>query len=435
LVYDKVEQAGKGIPAMFGEVAVGDPAALASYIRDRRLPSVLDFPMSDSVLSFAGGGGATDFENMLKWDYLYNDGVNDSGVVSDRYSLVTFMGNHDQGRAAGIIANQSYGLSNAALAQRVNLGYAMLMTMRGAPTLYYGDEVGISGSGGDKAARQDMFPTQVSQWKTEARAGSQPIGNASALTITSHPILNTITKLGALRAAHPALTTGAMIVRKAVVTMPVEHGKKCTKEAQSKFSSKDRWEITCIKFSKKRQVWQVDNPRQVAAWSRIAQSDKREYVVLANSSDGKRVATITTSSPSTKFRGIFGSTTIRSSDKAGKLLVSIPARTVVVLRADGAVKSQLAAPTVTVGFNANGLSDEPEIVAQLSDRSVPVVVTFVYREDAAAQWKPLGVTDDGVYRMIVPSRILTADPSIQVAAIVKTASGLTSFSPTVSVTG
>jgi len=29
------------------------------------------------------------------------------------------------------------------------------------PTVYYGDEKGMTGSGGDKAARQDMFPTQV----------------------------------------------------------------------------------------------------------------------------------------------------------------------------------------------------------------------------------------------------------------------------------
>ena len=32
---------------------------------------------------------------------------------------------------------------------------------RGNPVVYYGDEQGFTGSGGDQDARQDMFPSQV----------------------------------------------------------------------------------------------------------------------------------------------------------------------------------------------------------------------------------------------------------------------------------
>ena len=32
---------------------------------------------------------------------------------------------------------------------------------RGNPVVYYGDEQGFTGAGGDQAARQDMFASQV----------------------------------------------------------------------------------------------------------------------------------------------------------------------------------------------------------------------------------------------------------------------------------
>ena len=35
--------------------------------------------------------------------------------------------------------------------------HAMLLTLRGVPVDYYGDEQGFAGTGGDKDARQDMF--------------------------------------------------------------------------------------------------------------------------------------------------------------------------------------------------------------------------------------------------------------------------------------
>src|SRR2546430_4605491 len=52
---------------------------------------------------------------------------------------------------------------------RVELGYDLMYLFRGAPTVYYGDEVGMIGRGGDQQARQDMFPTQVQEWRSEER--------------------------------------------------------------------------------------------------------------------------------------------------------------------------------------------------------------------------------------------------------------------------
>ncbi len=65
----------------------------------------------------------------------------------------------------------------------MKLGHSLLYLLRGAPTVYYGDEVGMMGRGGDKAARQDMFPTKVVEWQTEERVGSPPIGTGSAFDL------------------------------------------------------------------------------------------------------------------------------------------------------------------------------------------------------------------------------------------------------------
>jgi hypothetical protein len=61
-------------------------------------------------------------------------------------------------------------------------------------------------------------------------------------------------------------------------------------------------------------------------------------------------------------------------------------------------------------------------------------VTFVYRNSTVDEWQVMGTVDDGKNRMVVPSRILAADASIQVAAIVRTVDGQTSYSAPVAVT-
>ena len=68
------------------------------------------------------------------------------------------------------------------------------------------------GSGGDQAARQDMFPTQVSDWQTQKRVGIAPIGKGSSFDVQS-PIAAQLQQLAKLRDAYPVLSTGASYVR------------------------------------------------------------------------------------------------------------------------------------------------------------------------------------------------------------------------------
>ena len=99
------------------------------------------------------------------------------------------------------IQSRSHVTGDALLAQ-VLLGYDLLYLLRGAPVVYYGDEVGMIGRGGDQQARQDMFPTQVGEWRTQPRLGSPPIGSGSSFDVTANPIEVRLNALGEWAVAH-----------------------------------------------------------------------------------------------------------------------------------------------------------------------------------------------------------------------------------------
>ena len=52
------------------------------------------------------------------------------------------------------------------------LGHAMLLTLRGVPTIYSGDEQGFVGDGGDQDARQDMFASKVAIYNDDKLLGT-----------------------------------------------------------------------------------------------------------------------------------------------------------------------------------------------------------------------------------------------------------------------
>ena len=144
-----------GVPAfeIFGEVFETDAAMLASFVRERGVPNVIDFPLQDALARYAGGSaGARGISTRLGDDDYFRLG---DGVAP---TPVTFLGNHDVGRAALKIKEQGGG-EGAELLARDLLGHSLLYLLRGAPAVFYGDEVGMIGRGGDKAARQDIFPT------------------------------------------------------------------------------------------------------------------------------------------------------------------------------------------------------------------------------------------------------------------------------------
>ena len=168
---------------IFGEITLNDAVDLSEFVRDRGVPQVLDFPFQQVASAYAAGasGARGVADRMADDDYFRTaNGIDPA--------FTTFLGNHDMGRAAEQIVTQAPGLTGDALTEHVLLGYALLYLLRGAPAVLYGDEVGMIGSGGDQQARQDMFPTQVTDWQTQARVGGTPVGKGSSLGIADNPI-------------------------------------------------------------------------------------------------------------------------------------------------------------------------------------------------------------------------------------------------------
>lgn len=104
------------------------------------MPMNFDFPLADAVVNGVASGTASGIAGVIRAvqaDYP-------AGVVD-----APFLTNHDQLRLASVLGNNMPKMRNAA---------AILLTLPGAPFLYYGEEVGIQNgpTGGDESKRTPM---------------------------------------------------------------------------------------------------------------------------------------------------------------------------------------------------------------------------------------------------------------------------------------
>ena len=201
----------KGIPnfAMFGEVYKDTPqnGYIAEYTRRDKLPQVLDFAFQASVREVLGRGkGTVVLAHLFDGDVLYEGGE------AAALNLPTFLGNHDMGRFAWLVKQDRPGISQKELLQRTLLAHAMLMTLRGAPVIYYGDEQGFVGAGNDQLAREDMFASRTAVYNAIDLIGTDAT-TAEANFGAANPLHRTIAALAKLRTAHPALRKGRQTVR------------------------------------------------------------------------------------------------------------------------------------------------------------------------------------------------------------------------------
>jgi glycosidase len=199
-----------GIPNfhIFGEVNTSkmDPALLAVHTRVDRLPAVLDFAFAAAVReSVAGNAGTEVLATLFEDDALYEGGA------AAALQLPTFISNHDNGRFGYFVHQLRPGVSDDEALRRVLLAHAMLFTLRGVPVVYYGDEQGFAGQGGDQDARQDMFESQVASYRSERPLGSAIAGGSHF--DSHHPLYRAIAGLAQLRSTQPALRRGQQIVR------------------------------------------------------------------------------------------------------------------------------------------------------------------------------------------------------------------------------
>jgi neopullulanase len=175
-----------------GEVLDGDPAH-ASFFQggrvrfdgyDSLLDTLFDFPLLyPARRAFAAGKQIREVAQSLAQDQLY----------TNPYVLVTVLGNHDMHR----FMNEE-GASVAGL----NLAHTLIMTTRGTPQIYYGDEIAMRG-GGDPDNRRDFpggFPDDTRNAFT--REGR---------TAEERSAFEHLKRLGQLRAELEPLRRGALI--------------------------------------------------------------------------------------------------------------------------------------------------------------------------------------------------------------------------------
>ncbi len=199
----------RGIPNfhIFGEVFDPDPAILASHTRRDKLPAVLDFAFQAAVTDVAIGRAGTDrLARVFAADPDYEGG--EEGAAQ----LPTFLGNHDMGRIGWFMLKAKPAISDDELLARVTLANAIMLTARGVPTIYYGDEQGFTGDGDYADSREDMFESQVPSYNDNRLIGSSARGPRSAFR-TDAPLYGRIAELAKLRRVTPALREGRQVTR------------------------------------------------------------------------------------------------------------------------------------------------------------------------------------------------------------------------------
>jgi glycosidase len=102
--------------------------------------------------------------------------------------------------------------SDEEMLKRVALGHVLMMTARGVPTIYYGDEQGFVGDGNDQDAREDMFASRVAVYNDNDLIASSAT-TAQPNFATDHALYKLIGELSAMRTASPVLRKGSTVFR------------------------------------------------------------------------------------------------------------------------------------------------------------------------------------------------------------------------------
>ena len=335
---------------IFGEVFDYSTFNLMTYVRQNKIETVLDFPFQAKATEFASG-----YSNAPTLTALFENDDYYTSAKSSASNLVTFLGNHDVGRVGYIIANKRIQSADQLL-PRTNLANALMYFSRGIPTVYYGDEVGMTGSnsGKDQFARQDMFPTDIELWKNETRVGGSPIGNGDAFSATSQsPVAKYLIKLAEIRKSNPALANGPMLERYSKYSLYV-------------ISKKDVLE-------------------------------NREYLVAFNNSDTDEIVTVTTATSAGGWTQILGTTEVTTVQS--KVSFTVPALSTIVLKANSTI-NQFDTKITKLSTSLDDLTGFYKVKAGVSSKDF-LSVEFFARKVGSSKWVSQGVDTGAPYSIFI----------------------------------
>ncbi|MYV95079.1 pullulanase-type alpha-1,6-glucosidase, partial [Streptomyces sp. SID1034] len=332
---------------MFGETYSADPAVTSPYVTRGRLDATLDFPFQDAARQYASQGApAAKLAALFADDYRYTTDK------ANAYEQVTFLGNHDMGRIGAFLRQDHPQASDAELLQRDRLAHELMFFSRGNPVVYYGDEQGFTGAGGDKDARQTMFASRVPDYLDDDELGTDRTHASDAYDRT-HPLYRAIADLSRLTKANPALRDGVQTERYA----------------------KD----------------------SVYAFSRTDATARTEYVVAVNNATGPRTVAVPTGSANADFRVLYGgSGPVRSGSDAA-VEVTVPALSSLVLKAAAPLPAPAAKPSITLKAPAAGATGTVELSADVSGGQLDRVVFAA--QSGSGPWRTLGSADHAPYKV------------------------------------
>jgi glycosidase len=335
---------------IFGEVYDYSTLNLMTYVRQNKIETVLDFPFQAKATEYASG-----YSNAATLSALFENDDYYTSAQSSASNLVTFLGNHDVGRVGYTIASKRIQPADQLL-PRTNLANALMYFSRGIPVVYYGDEVGMTGSnsGKDQFARQDMFPTDIELWKNEVRVGGSPIGNGDSFSITSKsPVANYLIKLADIRKSNPALANGPMLER-------------YSKYALYVISKKDV-------------------------------AENREYLVAFNNSDTDEVVEVTTATSGGEWTQILGTTEV--STNLNKVSFTVPALSTIVLKANNTI-NQFATKHTKLSAAVDDLTGFYKVKAGISSKDF-LSVEFFARNAGSSKWISQGIDTGAPYSIFI----------------------------------
>ncbi len=379
----------------FGEVFDQQfgPSFLSEFSTRGQLQSTIDFAFQLAARDFASQSGATDnLRDFFEKDDYYTD------ADSNAYAMPTFVGNHDMGRIGYFLQRVDQTSANdAELLARSKLAQALMYFSRGQPVIYYGDEQGFTGDGGDKLARQDMFPSQVPEYNDDDLIGTDAT-TADDNFDPSHPIYQALAGYGQVYQDHLALRRGAQIHR---------------------FST---------------------SAPGIYAFSRIERTEKVEYLVAFNNAETVSQATVPTFYPGgDRFDLVLaegGSAPVSLTPGAnGELTVTVPPLGFVIYQASGPISESLEAPSILISNLVNGqevtllvknqdghdVVERLEVVADLGS-DIYAEVTFAASVNGG-DYVPIGTDDNSPYRIFYPVTDLPEGATISFKAIVDDLSG------------
>jgi alpha-amylase len=361
-------QHGKRQFFMFGEVFDTTKAFTSHFPTHDRVQAVLDFPFQQAAQNFAANSHPTDeLRDFFAGDDWYTDA--DSNV----YQLPTFLGNHDMGRIGRFVTVANPGAGDAELLARDRLAHELMYFSRGNPVVYYGDEQGFTGDGGDQDARQDMFPSQVASYNDDDLIGTDET-TADDNFDPDHPLYQSVRDLAALTRRHPALRDGAQQHR-----------------------------------------WSSGSPG-IYAFSRLDRREQHEYVVAVNNAEQAQTAAVPTWMAGSGFRLVHGAGPERLRSDADKRLgLTVGPLSAVVYRAAESLERSRRAPAVSLA-DPGALRDRAEVRAQVAGDGF-AEVTFLARAGAGG-WRPIGTDDNAPYRVFHDVADLEPGTRVQYKAVV-----------------